>query len=444
MRITKISVKGLFGMFDHEIPLNQESRITIVHGPNGVGKTAIMEMIYGIFHYEYETVGTSWFQEMRITFDSGEEITVERPIESTQTHFPSANIEIPVLAIQFEDGTGSKYISFMPKAYIEDELLIAAEHLGYEPVVSTYSPEKYLWYQMAPEEERLVTKADLLDWHPNVHTEVYGKMPDWFDKIRKTVRISQVQAQRLLTDGIRLEDLMHIDQIMATEGIYYTGGDKAVSELSFKILTKFENVLERYQHGFSYISQESAGIQSEINEIKSLIHTLGTDLKATGSRDAKSIKRRLESVQSRLNQFQSFGSEFYDRLQSEDLYESKSLFEDIVNERFLFKTVKIDENAGLIITSETGGFVPLAGLSSGEQHLFILYYQLLFDVEPDTLVMIDEPELSMNVVWQRNFLKDLEEIIKLRNFDVLIATHSPMIIHDKWDWVVHLGEKVDD
>ena len=48
--------------------------------------------------------------------------------------------------------------------------------------------------------------------------------------------------------------------------------------------------------------------------------------------------------------------------------------------------------------------------------------------------MIDEPELSMNVVWQRNFLKDLQRIIELRKFDVLIATHSPQIIHDKWDW----------
>ena len=58
--------------------------------------------------------------------------------------------------------------------------------------------------------------------------------------------------------------------------------------------------------------------------------------------------------------------------------------------------------------------------------------------------MIDEPELSMNVVWQRNFLKDLQRIIELRNFDVLIATHSPQIIHDKWDWMVALGEKMDD
>ena len=57
MRITKISVKGLFGMFDHEIPLNQESRITIVHGPNGVGKTVLMELVHSLFHYEYEYIG---------------------------------------------------------------------------------------------------------------------------------------------------------------------------------------------------------------------------------------------------------------------------------------------------------------------------------------------------------------------------------------------------
>ena len=55
MRITKISVKGLFGMFDHEIPLNQESRITIIHGPNGVGKTVLAaDASRTMFNYEYE------------------------------------------------------------------------------------------------------------------------------------------------------------------------------------------------------------------------------------------------------------------------------------------------------------------------------------------------------------------------------------------------------
>ncbi len=137
-------------------------------------------------------------------------------------------------------------------------------------------------------------------------------------------------------------------------------------------------------------------------------------------------------------------------------YREMMLFVEIINERFLFKGFYIgmddfgEDEYGIgkpiasFYSEGSGRGLPMSQLSSGEQHLLLLYYQLLFEIEPDTLVMIDEPELSMNVVWQRNFLKDLQRIIELRKFDVLIATHSPQIIHDKWDWVVHLGEKVDD
>ena len=124
-------------------------------------------------------------------------------------------------------------------------------------------------------------------------------------------------------------------------------------------------------------------------------------------------------------------------------FEELMLFRDLVDERCLFKTLKFADYSFILI-ADNGREVPFSVLSSGEQHLLNLYYQLLFEIEPDTLVMIDEPELSMNVVWQRNFLKDLQRIIELRKFDVLIATHSPEIIYDKWDWTVALGEKVDD
>ncbi len=36
MKIIKISVDGLFGIFNHEIPLNIKERITIIHGLNGL------------------------------------------------------------------------------------------------------------------------------------------------------------------------------------------------------------------------------------------------------------------------------------------------------------------------------------------------------------------------------------------------------------------------
>ena len=72
-------------------------------------------------------------------------------------------------------------------------------------------------------------------------------------------------------------------------------------------------------------------------------------------------------------------------------------------------------------------------LSSGEQHELVLFYELLFNVSSNSLILIDEPELSLHVFWQEQFLNDLIEISKFRGFDILIATHSPDIINDKWE-----------
>jgi predicted ATP-binding protein involved in virulence len=87
--------------------------------------------------------------------------------------------------------------------------------------------------------------------------------------------------------------------------------------------------------------------------------------------------------------------------------------------------------------SDTDNLSP-TDLSSGEQHELVLLYELLFKVEPNSLVLIDEPELSLHVGWQSQFLKDLQDIIKLADLDVLMATHSPDIIQDRWDLTVEL------
>ncbi|WP_445174901.1 AAA family ATPase, partial [Microcoleus sp.] len=44
MRINKISVTKLFGVFNHQVSFNMEDRITIIHGPNGFGKTALLRI----------------------------------------------------------------------------------------------------------------------------------------------------------------------------------------------------------------------------------------------------------------------------------------------------------------------------------------------------------------------------------------------------------------
>jgi len=86
MQIQQISVSGLFGIFDHVIPLNMDERITIIHGPNGFGKTAMLRMLNGFFNSRYSVFRTIPFIRFRVEFDNGSSVdVVKNPDNSEKT-----------------------------------------------------------------------------------------------------------------------------------------------------------------------------------------------------------------------------------------------------------------------------------------------------------------------------------------------------------------------
>ena len=44
LRVTRIRVDDLFDCYSHEVPLHLDERVTIIHGPNGVGKTVLLRL----------------------------------------------------------------------------------------------------------------------------------------------------------------------------------------------------------------------------------------------------------------------------------------------------------------------------------------------------------------------------------------------------------------
>ena len=68
MKLNQIKVNGLFGVFDHEIPINNESGITIVIGENGLGKTIILEMIEAFFKGNFLYFNKVSFSELIFEF----------------------------------------------------------------------------------------------------------------------------------------------------------------------------------------------------------------------------------------------------------------------------------------------------------------------------------------------------------------------------------------
>ena len=76
IHLQRVEVEGLFGIYDHRIDLNLEDRVTLLHGPNGVGKTLTLGMINSLLSGD-----TSYFlqapcKRFRLTFaDSVLELT---------------------------------------------------------------------------------------------------------------------------------------------------------------------------------------------------------------------------------------------------------------------------------------------------------------------------------------------------------------------------------
>lgn len=116
-------------------------------------------------------------------------------------------------------------------------------------------------------------------------------------------------------------------------------------------------------------------------------------------------------------------------------------FHDIIKRcDFANKQLEIDSRFGFRFVSddELHTILSLDQLSSGEKHMIIQVYELLFRAQTGTLVMIDEPELSLHMMWQMNYLKNLREIAKLRGFQCIVATHSPQVFNSMWSLSVDL------
>ena len=443
MRITKVSVKGLFGMFDHEIPLNQESRITIIHGPNGVGKTVLMEMVHGLFHFDYEYIAGIPFDQLCITLIEGTKVSLERQLENQIDDHDST------LTISCTAETGEEFTSFVPSATDDSALNERIMELDPNLIHVVMLWRKNYWLALGSVKDldiddsdhlklltniavrsEVFTRAEMLRKYPALLTEAYGKKPDWLMRVQSDTIPQLISTARLRHEFEKSELVWTwmINQMPALRGaqetsseFYFPGSKDAVNDIptDYQIPMDYFNAIEQLEK-----------YDKEIDELAEVLNI----------EEVLSSEPAVELIEERISDLVYFRDL---DVQDSD-YQKVKLFIDILNERLLFKTLGFDENRDLRINADDGSNVHFSDLSSGEQHLVILYYRLLFKIEPDTLVMIDEPELSMNVVWQRNFLKDLQRITELGNFDVLIATHSPQIIHDKWDWMVPLGEKVDD
>lgn len=81
-----------------------------------------------------------------------------------------------------------------------------------------------------------------------------------------------------------------------------------------------------------------------------------------------------------------------------------------------------------LMKSNSSTIVPFAHLSSGEQQVLLLIAKLVAHASRDVVFLVDEPETSLHVSWQRALPNVLTAISAYFGCDVVVATHSPVVV----------------
>ncbi|WP_303678100.1 ATP-binding protein [Dehalococcoides mccartyi] len=94
------------------------------------------------------------------------------------------------------------------------------------------------------------------------------------------------------------------------------------------------------------------------------------------------------------------------------------------------KRVQFNTSGEIEIIVNDGGTIKADALSSGETQLLVLFTYLYFICPTnESVVMIDEPELSLHPKWQKEFITAITKANPDAQF--ILATHSPEIVLDR-------------
>lgn len=118
-------------------------------------------------------------------------------------------------------------------------------------------------------------------------------------------------------------------------------------------------------------------------------------------------------------------------------------FLDEVNGFLTDKAMYFTPAEGLQLRSVDGDDLNTAKLSSGERQLILLMCNALLSGSDSVMFLIDEPELSLNVRWQRKLVSALLNCTAGTPVQFILATHSIELLSRYRTNVVRL-ENVDD
>lgn len=441
MQIEKLIIKGLYGYIDKTLSFNDD--LTLLVGINGSGKTSILNIINWLLRPSMPNLCVTEFKTIQLFFqfkDEKYEILCKHNKTTLTYTIKNEKEEYNPLVVRLET----------PASEIKNDDALKLNLIQSYSGLSPDQKEKKTW--------------DLVSTFPN--PTVIGLDRNLYAEESEKIFIEENIRGRIVKKS-SIQNLSPLDRVKEIVNREYRRKKNSILNLTSNL--KNHLMLSTFA-GSITIESFTSGIRHKLNitqiegaEKRVNDYFKNFEKKPLSDEEQKTISNYFAQLKDITKQYQNnpddgtvkllYGlnaSQFVKvtkLLREFEKFEADSnrALEQITNyintlnfflkdsaKKLLFKedTAELsfhtlDKN-GKIITE----FKDIKFLSSGEQQILILFSYIAFNSQDGKLFIIDEPELSLHIKWQEDFLNQLEKITP-KGTQLILATHSPILANKK-------------
>ena len=409
--ISSVRVEGLFGEVDIDISRdpNADPRLLILYGPNGSGKTTLLELITSLIS-PAENAGHRTrlskipFLRAVVTVDGGVSIEAKK-----------------------RDGLTGDY-DWIVKKPGASPLAMLMKVIRGQILASHWNQDQNRRHdEMIRELEAVVKTAELL----NDKRTFYSPEPDGeiFERIGPDGKVSFV-SQRV--EGAEDENdpvyrgLVEIVSSVRREALLLSNrGNQGAQAIYSSLL----NRVIATPHGVATGSNSLQSLGAQLSTLQTRSEILSC-YGLVASVDHASLLRSLSEVSGDkesivVNILSPYVESLTARLDAiQSLHDSIHGWVESISGFFYPKKIRFKVGEQIQIESRIGRPLTAKSLSSGERHLLLMLTKAFQLRSTGGILLIDEPELSLNSSWQRELMHALLESFSSVGCQLVVATHS--------------------
>jgi energy-coupling factor transporter ATP-binding protein EcfA2 len=460
--ISQIRITKLFGLYSYALPDNTNfTNASILYGDNGVGKSTILRLAFHLLSAANDrghrtALYKAKFESLEIELTSGHCIKAKFINQGK-------NEKTRTLSLSITEGAETIVIwDYIPKR-MQEGLYLGDSELYFEYNSDRLPKIRSQQKLRAPEEpSKLRGEHAYIETLKEVCPTIYilnaerrldsDEVADPSDEVELR-RVMHYEEARKINDLVARSREIALTQALSAASKWIA--KKAVQSAnrgSENVHTVYSNVLkhlvgspgakkdENAEPDISVLIRQLTSIETKTAQLSQ--YELATPLSTVDFKKALNARTQAKRTLT-ANLLSPYINSVDGRLNAIDpIYKIIDRFILTVNGLLTDKSIYFKLSQGFSFKNKNGETLDAGQLSSGEQQLLLLFCYVLVARDTPSIFMIDEPEISLNIKWQRQLIQSLLDITSDSRIQFIFASHSLELLSQHRNRVIKLQSSI--